>query len=161
MSRRYEEQVEVRMGPAAEHGVRVEGALPTLAGVPGPVQGDGGQVSDLHDLVVDQGTNTNMNMDMVSDLSTGMNTDTGTVAVEAGAGVEVPTLFLWRGRVHLVRAVLAQWSQRVPWWRAEDPVDEGLERRVWRVEAGAGRSMGTGVYDLVQDDRWWLTRVSD
>lgn len=106
MSRRYEEQVEVRTGPAAEHGVRVEGALPAPAGA-------------------------------------------------------VPTVFLWRGRVHLVKAVLAQWSQRVPWWRTEDSVDEGLERRVWRVEAGAGRSAGTGVYDLVQDDRWWLARVSD
>lgn len=133
MSRQYEEQVEVRMGLAAEHGVRVEGALPTLAGAPGPVQGAAREVGDLPALVVDQGQGL----------------------------VEVPTVFLWRGRVHMVKAVLAQWSQRVPWWRAEDPVEEGLERRVWRVEAGAGRSMGTGVYDLVQDDRWRLARVSD
>ncbi|QFG68257.1 DUF6504 family protein [Ornithinimicrobium pratense] len=113
MSRRYEEQVEVRLGAATEHGVRVEGALPTLW-------------------------------------------------TEVGAQAQkVPTVFLWRGRVHLVRAVLGQWSQRVPWWRAEDHDGEDLERRVWRVEAGAGQSMGTGVYDLVQDDRWWLARVSD
>lgn len=125
MSRRYEEQVEVRMGRAAEHGVRVEGALPLLSPV-----GDTGPVRDLQDMA---------GQDLV----------------------EVPTVFLWRGRVHLVRAVLAQWSQRVPWWRAEVPVEGDLERQVWRVEAGAGRAMGTGVYDLVQDDRWWLARVSD
>lgn len=129
MSRRYQEQIEVRVGPAAEHGVRLAAALPLLADGP--------------------------------------------------EGHQVPTLFLWRGRVHMVRAVLAQWSQRVPWWRLEGavggdqeatPVDDAdevspagprLERRVWRVEAGAGRSRGTGVYDLVQDGQWWLERVAD
>src|SRR5690606_4522075 len=35
-----------------------------------------------------------------------------------GAEAGVPTQFLWQGRVHVVRGVLAQWSQRVPWWRA-------------------------------------------
>jgi hypothetical protein len=131
MSRRYEEQVEVRMGWAAEHGVRVEGALPVLAGASAGLPVHGREAGGLHQPAADQDA------------------------------VEVPTVFLWRGRVHLVRAVLGQWSQRVPWWRAEDPVVEVLERRVWRVEAGAGRSMGTGVYDLVQDEGWWLARVSD
>ncbi|WP_202977035.1 DUF6504 family protein [Ornithinimicrobium flavum] len=90
-------------------------------------------------------------------------------AVGAGRDpVQVPTLFLWRGRVHQVRAVLSQWTQRVPWWRA---VGEGLqsrrgegdllEQRVWRVEAGAGRAGGLGVYDLVEDEQWWLERVAD
>lgn len=84
---------------------------------------------------------------------------------------QVPTLFLWRGRVHAVRAVLAQWHQRVPWWRADLGAavateravagDPELERVVWRVEAGAGRSGGTGVYELVQGEQWWLDRVSD
>lgn len=128
MSRRYQEQIEVRVGPAGEHGVRLAAALPVVTSEPGDPQ--------------------------------------------------VPTLFLWRGRVHLVRAVLAQWSQRVPWWRlegavgdehegaggdADDPGATGcrLERRVWRVEAGAGRSRGAGVYDLVQDGQWWLERVAD
>jgi hypothetical protein len=33
---------------------------------------------------------------------------------------------------------------------------------VWRVEAGAGRSRGTGVFDLVADaGQWSLARVSD
>lgn len=124
MSRRYQEQIEVRLGSAQEHGVRLEGASEELEGV--PVQ------------------------------------------------------FLWRGRVHRVRAVLAQWVQRVPWWRplpelhehaetSEDPEDwrgmsvgdAALEQRVWRVEAGAGRVAGTGVYDLVQGRGWWIERVSD
>lgn len=117
MSRRYQEQIEVRVGPAAEHGVRLEGALPS-------------------------------------------------VGVQTLAQDEVPTQFLWRGRVHLVRAVQAQWSQRVPWWRVESQGDgqgevAALEHRVWRVEAGAGRVCGTGVYDLVQGERWWLERVAD
>lgn len=128
MSRRYDEQVEVRCGAPREHGVRLEGALP---GAPD-----------------------------------GMS--------------EVPTLFLWRGRVHVVRAVLARWTQRVPWWRTDPDAAlsagaEGgayagpgratarpeLERVVWRVEAGAGRSSGTGVYDLVQGEQWRLDRVTD
>lgn len=80
---------------------------------------------------------------------------------------EVPTLFLWRGRVHAVRAVLARWSRRVPWWRTDgdgagsDAGAAELERTVWRVEATAGRSSGTGVYDLVQGEQWSLERVSD
>ena len=94
----------------------------------------------------------------------------------AGEAVDVPTQFLWRGRVHVVRGVLAQWSQRVPWWRrgvdgdaepaaglqggttATLPV---LEQQVWRVEASAGRSHGSGIYDLVSGERWLLERVSD
>lgn len=85
--------------------------------------------------------------------------------------VSVPTQFLWRGRVHVVRGVLAQWSQRVPWWRrgtdagmAQDGTTATLpvlEQQVWRVEASAGRSHGSGVYDLVDGERWVLERVSD
>jgi hypothetical protein len=81
----------------------------------------------------------------------------------------VPTVFLWKGKVHVVRGVLARWTQRVPWWRREgaDPGDGSvLEHQVWRVEASAGRAMGTGVYDLVHGDlahgeQWLLERVSD
>lgn len=92
---------------------------------------------------------------------------------EEGEGLSVPTLFLWQGRVHVVRGVLAQWSQRVPWWcpgtrsaeRGEEPTDPlgpgSLEQQVWRVEATAGRSRGSGVYDLVSGERWRLERVSD
>ncbi|WP_202879561.1 DUF6504 family protein [Serinicoccus kebangsaanensis] len=93
----------------------------------------------------------------------------------AGECPQVPTVFLWRGRPHLVRAVLDRWTVRVPWWRSEQPqveqgatvdavegeVDGQLERVVWRVEASAGRTSGTGVYDLVQGEQWWLDRVAD
>lgn len=89
---------------------------------------------------------------------------------QAGAD-DVPTQFLWRGRVHVVKGVLAQWSQRVPWWRRDveaGMAQEGttatlpvLEQEVWRVEASAGRSHGSGVYDLVRGERWLLERVSD
>lgn len=77
--------------------------------------------------------------------------------------VEVPTQFLWHGRLHVVRGVLAQWSQRLPWWRRSDE-DGGsalLEQEVWRVEAAAGRAGGSGVYDLVRREHWLLERVSD
>lgn len=92
--------------------------------------------------------------------------------------VSVPTQFLWRGRVHVVRGVLAQWSQRMPWWRSGAGAETAgpgagieqdgttvtlpvLEQQVWRVEASAGRSHGSGIYDLVSGERWLLERVSD
>lgn len=82
---------------------------------------------------------------------------------------EVPTLFLWKGQVHVVREVLAQWSQRTAWWRqaaaegSDQQAPEGavLEQQVWRVEASAGRMRGSGIYDLVQGSEWLLERVSD
>ncbi|MCK0111693.1 DUF6504 family protein [Ornithinimicrobium sp. F0845] len=102
------------------------------------------------------------------------------------AGVDAasaPTAFIWRGRLHVVCAVLDHWTQRLSWWR-EPSGDSGagsngagpdgagsgdgrpdrfpdLEREVWRVEASAGRLMQTGVYDLTKDDRWRLVRVAD
>ncbi|SOC51631.1 DUF6504 family protein [Ornithinimicrobium cerasi] len=112
MSRRYQEQVEVRLGDPVEHRVRLE---------PGWRRG------------------------------------TRTMA-------EVPTLFLWQGRVHVVRGVLAQWTQRLPWWRdlGTGSTDaDSLEQEVWRVEASAGRTHEMGVYDLVHGGRWLLERVSD
>jgi Domain of unknown function (DUF6504) len=40
-------------------------------------------------------------------------------------GEQVPTAFLWRGRLYVVRDVLAHWSQRRPWWReALDPRED-------------------------------------
>lgn len=92
---------------------------------------------------------------------------------QAEEGTDVPVQFLWRGRVHVVRGVLAQWSQRVPWWRQGTSAETGtaqgaatatlpvLEQQVWRVEASAGRSHGSGIYDLVSGERWLLERVSD
>ena len=45
-----------------------------------------------------------------------------------------------------------------------DVLGDARERRVWRVEASAGRMAGTGVYDLGVDavpGRWRLLRVAD
>jgi len=89
-----------------------------------------------------------------------------------------PTAFLWRGRLYVVREVIAHWRERRAWWRdALDP-DEAvaahgldcLEHEVWRVAASRGRLAGLGVYDLGQDGGpgingsargWRLLRVAD
>ena len=74
-----------------------------------------------------------------------------------------PVGFRWRGRVYLVRAVLARWIERGSWWSGaaahRDPTPAGplsaaravgaVEHEVWRVEAVAGSVVG--VYDLVRD----------
>ncbi|HWH27560.1 MAG TPA: DUF6504 family protein [Mycobacteriales bacterium] len=100
---------------------------------------------------------------------------------DTGAGPE-PEQFLWRGRLYLVREVLARWTESGRWWatpavralttgdrlvaadtasppRAGGPVVDGDldgERSWWRVEAGRGaghvREHGTGVYDLCLDE---------
>jgi hypothetical protein len=90
-----------------------------------------------------------------------------------------PVAFLWRGRLYAVRSVLGHWRERRAWWLegaaarllgldpSREPdlppdVDSGagagaeavadlLEREIWRVEAGAGRSDTIGVYDLGRD----------
>jgi hypothetical protein len=84
----------------------------------------------------------------------------------------VPEQFLWRGRLYLVRDVLARWTASGPWWRAvqqgatEGGPQEGDEQW-WRVEADSGRlaalSGGRGTYDLCFSWRtgWSLTRVLD
>lgn len=85
---------------------------------------------------------------------------------EAGSD---PAQFLWRGRLYVVRGVLAHWVEVGAWWRARLPdglpvrVDDA-SREVWRVEAGAGRSSGSGVYDLEYDEgagSWTLARALD
>ena len=123
-----------------------------------------------------------------------------------------PAQFLWRGRLYLVREVLARWTESGGWWRTPavraltsggesgpaaepDPLEtapipaspkwaqrawgepapdvgaavgpgtvDDRERDWWRVEAGAGRAAGTGVYDLCFDwaaGSWSLARVQD
>jgi Family of unknown function (DUF6504) len=92
-----------------------------------------------------------------------------------------PQAFVWRGRLYVVRDVLAHWYERRAWWTeglaravhgqpevAADPVSEpspGIDREVWRVEASAGRHAGTGVYDLCPgpegSQTWRLLRVTD
>lgn len=89
---------------------------------------------------------------------------------------EDPCEFLWRGRLYVIRAVLAHWVETGAWWStakissgsssggssdtasggdgAPRPAEsstlvlDGAEREVWRVEASRGRSFGTGVYDV-------------
>ncbi|MGZ5399080.1 MAG: DUF6504 family protein [Nocardioides sp.] len=91
--------------------------------------------------------------------------------------MEGPELFLWRGRLWKVRAVLAHWVETGPWWQAagvravigsdeptgrpepgqqQGPVGDLLvERELWRVEAGRGGAPdpgdGHGVFDLSFD----------
>jgi hypothetical protein len=65
-----------------------------------------------------------------------------------------PVQFVWRGRLYLVRTVLAHWVEARTWWRL--PASAGLsggdaEREIWRVEAGHGREASLGVYDLAHD----------
>ena len=61
-------------------------------------------------------------------------------------GEQVPTAFLWRGRLYVVRDVLGHWSQRRPWWReALDPREDADlpgEPRLPDTATEAGR-------------RWW------
>jgi hypothetical protein len=81
----------------------------------------------------------------------------------------VPEQFLWRGRLYLVREVLARWTSSGSWWQgsgADGPDDR--EQQWWRVEADSGRlaalSGGSGTYDLCfrwSSSDWTLKRVLD
>jgi len=92
---------------------------------------------------------------------------------------DAPIEFVWRGRLYRVRAVLATWLEAGGWWRLADPgggsgegvgtdggpilIDDG-EREVWRVEAAAGRSAATGIYDVCfawSTGAWTVTRIQD
>ncbi len=133
--------------------------------------------------------------------------------VEVRRRADEPAQFLWRGRLYVVREVLARWTEAGGWWHAPgvgalitgdasdasadgpallrtalipsspkwaqrawgEPapdvgaavgpagVDDG-ERDWWRVEAAAGATAGSGVYDLCFDwsrGAWSLARVLD
>ena len=134
-----------------------------------------------------------------------------TDAVEVQRRDDEPAQFLWRGRLYVVREVLARWTESGGWWRtaavqsvrdgdgaaalqvapietAPLPPSPTWAQRAWgepapdvdvsvgpvgvddgeqdwfRVEAGAGRAAGTGVYDLCfswSTGRWALARVLD
>jgi len=96
----------------------------------------------------------------------------------AGAARERPEAFIWKGRLYVVREVLAQWRERRAWWHdaldaeesqvrpGETLVAAASEQHVWRVEASPGWSFAPGVYDLAHDasprgDHWSLVRVAD
>ncbi len=101
----------------------------------------------------------------------------GTPSASPGAPLTTPQAFIWHGRLYVVRRILTHWRERRAWWReALDPVPgqatgidvASREHQVWRVEASAGRSLGSGVFDLVHDDvphpgesSWRLVGVSD
>lgn len=79
-----------------------------------------------------------------------------------------PAQFLWRGRLYVVRAVVAHWIESGVWWGGSRRALEGAlpahEHEIWRVEAQAGWSDIAGVYDLRRDmvaDRWVLARAID
>jgi hypothetical protein len=79
-----------------------------------------------------------------------------------------PVQFLWRGRLYVVREVIAHWIESSPWWGGSRRSLEGAipahEHEVWRVEAQPGRSGSAGVYDLRRDvvaDRWVLSHAMD
>jgi hypothetical protein len=99
-------------------------------------------------------------------------------SLEAGSLEAPPEAFIWRGRLYVVRGVLAQWRERRAWWHDALEADEAQvrpgetlvaaasEQHVWRVEASPGWSFTPGVYDLAHDesprgDHWSLVRVAD
>lgn len=101
------------------------------------------------------------------------------------AGGEAPEQFVWRGRLWVVRVVLAYWVETGAWWtraathtaalsaesghpdhldHPETGVDLLAEQEVWRVEAGRGRQARAGVFDLAFDwggGAWRLVGVLD
>ena len=51
---------------------------------------------------------------------------------------DAPGAFTWRGRRHVVTAVLDHWWETAAWWQVGSVGDD--ERELWRVEAvAAGR----------------------
>ena len=87
-----------------------------------------------------------------------------TAAAEQGP---VPEQFLWRGRLYVVREVLARWTTAGCWWEGSPQELDDRETQWWRVEADSGRlaalSAGRGTYDLCFSWRtgWSLKRVLD
>ena len=109
-------------------------------------------------------------------------TEPAEVHTRVEASGPVPDQFLWRGRLYVVREVLARWTESGSWWRGTAmsavvtgdeiaattlTVDDG-STQWWRVEADSGRlaamSAGAGVYDLCFTEssaQWSLKRVMD
>lgn len=105
--------------------------------------------------------------------------------IEVARSGEAPEQFLLRGRLHVVRSVLARWTEPGGWrWSgpgavAATPAGAGpgvavihsvpvdlADRDVWRVEAAAGMSARLEVFDLCRDTaaeppRWTATLVEE
>jgi hypothetical protein len=84
---------------------------------------------------------------------------------------DAPQQFLWRTRLWQVREVIAHWTEVGAWWlrRPEEAPGRSelvTERRVWRVTAARGRSVGTagdpgfGVFDLTFDGAEGVWRLA-
>lgn len=84
---------------------------------------------------------------------------------------EGPQQFLWRGRLWLVREIVAHWVESGAWWvrrPEEQPGRSELirEREVWRVTAARGRAVATaedpgfGVFDLTFDGAEGVWRLA-
>ena len=105
--------------------------------------------------------------------------------VEVARSDEAPEQFLLRGRLYVVRSVLARWTEPGGWrWSGPGaftaavpagapgvavinsvPVDLA-DRELWRVEAAAGMSARLQVFDLCRDTaadppRWTATLVEE
>jgi hypothetical protein len=79
------------------------------------------------------------------------------------AGHDAPEQFVWRGRLWVVREIIAHWVRTGDWWEQGDARDLLAESEVWRVEAGRGPA-NAGVFDLAFDwgDGYWrLVRCID
>jgi hypothetical protein len=75
------------------------------------------------------------------------------------AGQDAPEQFVWRGRLWVVREIIAHWVRTGAWWEHSEARDLLAESEVWRVEAGRGRAANAGVFDLAfdwGDGRWLL-----
>ncbi len=121
---------------------------------------------------------TGSSRDSGSSVDFGSSGPSGPSGSEAGSVEAPPEAFIWRGRLYVVRGVLAQWRERRAWWHDALEADEAQvrpgetlvaaasEQHVWRVEASPGWSFTPGVYDLAHDesprgDHWSLVRVAD
>ena len=79
--------------------------------------------------------------------------------VEVRRRDDLPEQFLWRGRLYLVREVLARWTQTGRCGAGADS-----EQEWFRVEASCGRTRQSGVYDLAFEwsgGHWSMARVQD
>ncbi|MCW2785708.1 MAG: hypothetical protein JWP74_2225 [Marmoricola sp.] len=82
-----------------------------------------------------------------------------------------PQQFLWRGRLWLVRSIVAHWVESGAWWLSRPEERPGRselvrEREVWRVSAARGRAVSTpddpgfGVFDLAFDGAEGVWRLA-
>ena len=69
--------------------------------------------------------------------------------------------FVWRGRLHTVRAILEHWVINREWWQGAEPGPSEPELEFWRIEASSGQGVASGVYELrreVATGSWTLRR---